>query len=76
MRRRLYRHADFRRLWAGQTISQFGSQVSTLALPLVAVVALHASAFRVSLLATFGILPVLLIVVKPERCVNADKDED
>ena len=63
MRSRLYRHADFRRLWAGQTISQFGSQVSTLALPLVAVVALHASAFRVSLLATFGILPYLLFAL-------------
>ncbi len=37
MRSRLYRHADFRRLWAGQTISQFGSQVTNLALPLVAV---------------------------------------
>jgi MFS family permease len=63
MRSRLYRHADFRRLWAGQTISQFGSQVSTLALPLVAVVALHASAFRVSLLAMFGIAPYLLFAL-------------
>jgi MFS family permease len=63
MRSRLYRHADFRRLWAGQTISQFGSQVSTLALPLVAVVALHASAIRVSLLAMFGILPYLLFAL-------------
>jgi MFS family permease len=63
LRSRLYRHADFRRLWAGQTISQFGSQVTTLALPLVAVVALHASAFRVSLLAASGIVPYLLFAL-------------
>jgi MFS family permease len=63
MRSRLYRHTDFRRLWAGQTISQFGSQVTTLALPLVAVFALHASAFRVSLLGMFGILPYLLFAL-------------
>jgi len=61
--RRLYRHADFRRLWAGQTISQFGSQITTLALPLVAVLALHASAFRVSLLGAFGLVPYLLFAL-------------
>ena len=63
MRSRLYRHADFRRLWAGQTISQFGSQVTILALPLVAVLALHASAFRVSLLGMFEMLPYLLFAL-------------
>lgn len=62
-RSRLYRHADFRRLWAGQTISQFGSQVTNLALPLVAVLALHASAFRVSLLGMFAMLPYLLFAL-------------
>jgi MFS family permease len=63
MRSRLYRHADFRRLWAGQTISQFGSQVTILALPLVAVLALHAGAFRVSLLAMFELLPFMLFAL-------------
>ena len=63
MRSGLYRHADFRRLWAGQTISQFGSQISVLALPLVAVLALNASAFRVSLLAMFELLPFLLFAL-------------
>ncbi len=62
-RSRLYRHADFRRLWAGQTISQFGSQVTNLALPLVAVLALHASAFRVSLLGMLAMLPYLLFAL-------------
>lgn len=34
----------FRSFWAGQTISQFGDRVSELALPLIAVTALDASA--------------------------------
>ncbi len=36
----LWRHPDFLKLWAGQSISQLGSQVSFLALPLTAVIAL------------------------------------
>jgi hypothetical protein len=39
----LWRHPDFLRLWAGQAISLIGSQVSFLALTLVAVVALDAT---------------------------------
>src|SRR5437868_1540943 len=40
----LWRHPDFLKLWAGQTVSEFGSQFSLLALPLVAIYSLHASA--------------------------------
>ncbi|RAG83096.1 MFS transporter [Streptacidiphilus pinicola] len=46
----LWHHPDFRRLWIGESVSQFGSTVSQLALPLVAVLALHASTFQVGLL--------------------------
>jgi len=63
MRSALYRHADFRRLWAAQTVSRFGSQISQLALPLVAVLSLHASAFRVSLLGAIEMLPFLLFAL-------------
>jgi MFS family permease len=63
MRSALYRHADFRRLWAGQTVSQLGSQISQLALPLVAVVSLEVSAFKVSLLGMFDMLPFLLFAL-------------
>ena len=47
----LWHHLGFRRLWVGETISQFGTMVSQLALPLVAILALHASTFQVGLLA-------------------------
>jgi Major Facilitator Superfamily len=63
MRSALYRHVDFRRLWAAQTISRFGSQVSQLALPLVAVLSLQSSAFRVSLLGAIEMLPFLLLAL-------------
>src|SRR5947207_12260796 len=51
--------ADFQRLWAGQTISELGSQVTLVALPLTAILVLHASAFAVALLTSFEFLPFL-----------------
>ncbi|HEV7679656.1 MAG TPA: MFS transporter [Candidatus Dormibacteraeota bacterium] len=57
----LWRHSDFVKLWAGQSISQLGSQVSLLAIPLTAVVALGANAFQAGLLGTFEFLPFLLV---------------
>jgi len=39
-------------LWAGQTVSFIGSSVTLLALPLTAVVTLHASTFQVGLLSS------------------------
>jgi MFS family permease len=55
----LWRHADFLKLWSAQSISQFGSQISGLALPLVALYALHATAFQVAALGTVEFAPFL-----------------
>jgi MFS family permease len=46
----LLRDFDFRQLFVADTISQLGTQVSQLALPLIAVIALKASTFEVGLL--------------------------
>ena len=46
----LWRHRDFLLLWSGQTVSEMGSAVTQLALPLTAVVVLGASTFQVGLL--------------------------
>jgi MFS family permease len=46
----LFASRDFRLLLAGQTTSQLGAQVSGVALPLLAVVTLHASPFEVGML--------------------------
>ena len=56
----LWRHGDFVRLWSGQTISQFGSQVTFLALPLAAILVLDASAFEVAALSAVEWAPWLL----------------
>ncbi|MFI7020077.1 MFS transporter [Streptomyces sp. NPDC050164] len=50
---------DFLRLWLGQSISTLGSSVSSVALPLVAVVTLNATAMQVGLLNFAQSLPVL-----------------
>src|SRR5439155_1091443 len=55
--------ADFQRLWAGQTISELGSQVTLVALPLTAILVLHASAFAVAVLSSFELLPFLVFGV-------------
>lgn len=57
----LWHHLDFRRLWIGETVSQFGTQISQLALPLVAILVLHATTFEVGLLTTLEMLAFLLI---------------
>ena len=46
--------------WCGQSISQLGDQVTTLALPLTAVLLLHASTFQVSALTAVSWLPAVL----------------
>jgi MFS family permease len=57
----LLRQRDFRLLWIGESASSLGSSVTSVALPLVAVTALDASAFAVSALAAATWLPWLLI---------------
>ncbi|HEU0164792.1 MAG TPA: MFS transporter [Thermomicrobiales bacterium] len=57
----IWRSADFRRLWMAQTVSEIGSQVSFLALPLVATMVLQASALEMGLLTAAGALPSLLL---------------
>jgi MFS family permease len=52
----LWRHPDFRRLWAGQTISAFGSLTTHLALPFTAVVYLGARPFEVALVTSSDVL--------------------
>ncbi|HEY0383597.1 MAG TPA: MFS transporter [Candidatus Elarobacter sp.] len=51
----------FARLWAGQTASVFGTSISALALPTVAILGMHAPPFLVGVLeaAQFAAFPVL-----------------
>src|SRR5215213_1091787 len=57
----LWRHRDFMRLWAGQTISQFGSTITREALPYTAILVLNASPLQMGLLGAAGAAPLLLL---------------
>ncbi|MCX5380564.1 MFS transporter [Streptomyces sp. NBC_00091] len=57
----LFRDADFRRLWTADAVSQAGSAVTLLALPLVAIGALDATPFEAGLLVMSEYLAFLLI---------------
>ena len=57
----LRRDQDFRRFWAGHTISAFGTQITAVALPLVAVVTLGSGAGVVAAISTAAFLPNLLL---------------
>jgi MFS family permease len=59
----LWRHTDFLKLWSAQSVSQLGTQISAIALPLVALYELHATAFEVAALGTVEFLPFLLFTL-------------
>lgn len=68
--RPVHRQRDFVLLWGGQTVSEVGSQISVLALPLVAVVVLKADAFRVGLLSAAGTSAYLLVALPAGAVVD------
>lgn len=59
----LWRDRRFRRFWAGQSVSQFGDRITELALPLIAVGALNATANQVAWLTALIWTPNLLAMV-------------
>jgi len=60
---RLLRGTAFRRYWSAQTVSLFGDEISTLALPLFAVLGLHAGPAEMGYLIAAGLSPNLLFPV-------------
>jgi MFS family permease len=56
----LLRDAVFRRYWSASTVSMVGDQVTTVAVPLTAVLALHSGAGAMGLLTALEWLPSLL----------------
>ena len=62
-RGRVFASSDFAKLWAGETVSQLGSQVTIFALPLVAILTLHATVLEVGLLNGMRYLPVIVIAL-------------
>jgi MFS family permease len=59
----LWANADFLKLWAGQSVSEVGTQISGLAIPWLAAVGLHATPFEFSLLTVLGFLPFIIFAL-------------
>lgn len=59
----LWRNQDFLKLWAGETVSLFGSQFTALALPLAAAVVLGATPLQMGVLNAAGYAPYLLVTL-------------
>ncbi|MFI6596300.1 MFS transporter [Nonomuraea sp. NPDC050536] len=57
----LLRHSGFRNVYLAAAVSQLGSQISYVALPLLAVTALHAGPAQLGLLSALGTLTVLVL---------------
>jgi MFS family permease len=57
----LWRHGGFLRLWGGETTSQLGAQLGGIAIPVLAVVVLHASEFEVGVLGAAGTAAFLVV---------------
>lgn len=56
----MLRNPDFRRFWLSSILANFGAQVTMLALPLCAVLLLHATPAEMGMLAAIQSLPFLL----------------
>lgn len=57
----LWQHPNFLKLWAGETVSVFGSQITLLALPLTAVLVLGATPGQMGILGAVEMAPFLFI---------------
>ena len=66
----IWRDAEFIRFWTGHSVSQFGAAMTQVALPLVALLTLGASAADVGLLRTAEFLPYLLLTLPAGALVD------
>ena len=57
----LWRRPEFMKLWAAQTISEFGARFSAVGLPLTAILVLHAKPQEAGLLAALATAPRVII---------------
>jgi MFS family permease len=61
--RSAFRQPDFVKLWSAASISLIGTQVTFIAIPVIAVLILGATPFEVALVGTFEFLPFLLFTL-------------
>ena len=57
----LWQHHDFKRLWAAQAISAFGSRITRTALPIIAIALVTANPIEIAILASLEVVPAILV---------------
>src|SRR5437879_6764599 len=70
----LRENPNFRRYFVGQAVSLVGDQITLIALPLTAVLALHASAAQMGALTTVALVPNLLFSLHAGNWVDRRGD--
>ena len=64
----LWTNRDFTQLWASETVSQIGAQITVIALPLLAALTLDASAAQMGILTAAG--TAVLVWAPPGRALG------
>jgi MFS family permease len=59
----LWRHADFKRLWAAQIVSAFGSRITRTALPIIAITTLDQPEAIIGILAAMQLAPGVVLAM-------------
>lgn len=62
-RQPIWRNLDFVKLWLGHTVSMFGSQLSFVAIPLIAAVTLQATPSQMALLQVLNYVPTTVVAL-------------
>lgn len=57
----LWRHPDFLKLWAAQSLSAMGSRITRTALPMIAILTIDASPTEIAILSALGVAPGVIV---------------
>ncbi len=57
----LWRHPDFLKLWAAQSLSAMGSRITRTALPMIAILTIDGSPTEIAILSALGVLPGVVV---------------
>ncbi|MBL8690019.1 MAG: MFS transporter [Rhodospirillaceae bacterium] len=57
----LWRHPDFLKLWAAQSLSAMGSRITRTALPMIAILSIGATPTEIAILSALGVAPGVIV---------------
>lgn len=57
----LWRHPDFLKLWAAQSLSAMGSRITRTALPMIAILTIGATPTEIAILSALGVFPGVVV---------------